>query len=163
MLSSPDLWLWLLAIGVIALGVAGTVLPALPGAPLVFTGLLLAAWIDNFQKVGYFALTLLGVLTLLSVAVDYVASYLGAKHVGASRQALVGAAVGTVLGLFFGIAGLVLGPFVGALPGEFTARKDAVRAGRVALGTWIGMLVAVVVKLALVFAMLGLFLLVYWL
>jgi uncharacterized protein YqgC (DUF456 family) len=163
MLTSPDLWLWALAIGMIALGVAGTVLPALPGAPLVLAGLVLAAWIDDFQKVGYVALTLLGVITLLSVAVDYIASYAGAKRVGASRQALIGAALGTLLGLFLGIAGLIFGPFVGALVGEFMARKDAINAGRVALGTWIGMLAAVVVKLALVFAMLGFFLLVYWL
>jgi uncharacterized protein YqgC (DUF456 family) len=163
MTLSPDLWLWLLAFGMIALGIAGTVLPALPGPPFVFGGLLLAAWIDSFQRVGYVALVLLGALTLATLVVDIVAGLAGAKRVGASRMALVGAGLGTILGLFLGIPGLIFGPFVGALVGEFMARRNALAAGRVAFGTWLGMLLAIVVKLALVFAMLGLFLLAYWL
>lgn len=158
---SPDLWLWLAAFGLVALGVAGTVLPALPGPPLVFGGLLLAAWIDDFQKVGYVSLAVLGALTLATVVVDLVAGVAGAKRVGASRLALIGAAIGTVLGVFLGIPGLIFGPFVGALIGELLARGDALRAGRVAFGTWLGILISIVVKLALVFAMLGWFLLAY--
>jgi uncharacterized protein YqgC (DUF456 family) len=158
---SPDLWLWLLAFGMVVLGVAGTVLPALPGPPFVFGGLLLAAWIDGFQKVGYVALVLLGALTLATLVVDVVAGLAGARRVGASRLALIGAGAGTIIGLFLGIAGLVFGPFVGALVGEFIARRNVLAAGRVAVGTWLGMLLAIVVKLALVFAMLGLFLLAY--
>lgn len=160
---SPDLWLWLLAIAMVALGLAGTILPALPGPPLVFGGLLLAAWIDEFQRVGYVALAVLGALTLVSIVVDFVAGYVGAKRVGASKQALIGAAAGTVAGIFLGIPGLIFGPFVGALAGELAARRNAMAASRVAFGTWFGMLVAIVVKLALIFAMLGFFLLVYWL
>ena len=159
---AADLWLWLAAFGLILLGLAGTVLPALPGAPLVFGGLLLAAWIDGFQKVGYFALAVLGALTAASMLVDFIAGIYGAKRVGASRLALVGAALGTLFGLFLGIPGLIFGPFVGALIGELIARGDAFSAGRVAFGTWLGLLIAVVVKLALVFAMIGLFLLAYW-
>lgn len=158
---SPDLWLWLLAFVLIAVGVAGTVLPALPGPPLVFGGLLLAAWIDDFREVGYVTLAVLGTLTLLSVIVDLVAAFVGAKRVGASRQALIGSALGTVIGLFFGLPGLVFGPFVGALVGELSARKGALAAGRVALATWVALLLAIVVKLAVIFAMLGLFLFAY--
>jgi len=163
MTISYDLWLWLAAFAMIAIGVAGTVLPALPGPPLVFGGLLLAAWIDDFQKVGHFSLTLLGILTILTLVVDFVASIAGAKRVGASGLALTGAALGTLGGIFLGIPGLIFGPFVGALIGELIARGDALRAGRVAFGTWIGLLLAIVVKLAVVFAMLGFFVLMYFL
>jgi uncharacterized protein YqgC (DUF456 family) len=158
---SPDIWLWVLALILIAVGVAGTILPALPGVPLVFGGMLLAAWIDDFQKIGYITLGVLGVITLLSLAVDFFAGVAGVKRFGASRAAVLGAALGTVVGLFFGILGLVFGPFAGALVGELSARRGVLTAGRVAFGTWIGMLLAVVIKLALVFAMLGVFTLVY--
>ena len=159
---SPDFWLWLAAFGLIAVGVAGTVLPALPGVPLVFGGMLLAAWIDDFQRIGFVTIAFLGILTLLSMVIDFLAGIAGAKRFGASRAALVGAAIGTVAGLFFGLVGLAFGPFIGALIGELKARKDMMSAGRVAFGTWLGMLVAVVVKISLVFAMLGIFVFAYF-
>ncbi|MCC6535132.1 MAG: DUF456 domain-containing protein [Burkholderiales bacterium] len=159
---SPDLWLWLLAFGLMSMGVAGTVLPALPGPPLVFGGMLVAAWIDGFQRVGYVTLIILGVITLCTVVIDLLAAVAGAKRLGASRRALIGAGLGTVLGLFLGIVGLVFGPFIGALAGELSARRDLVAAGRVAFGAWLGVLLAMVLKLGLVFAMLGIFTLAYF-
>ena len=160
-MASPDPWLWLGALVLIGVGVAGTVLPALPGAPLVFGGLLLAAWIDDFQKVGYVTVGALAVLTLITVAVDVLASVAGAKRVGASRAGLIGSALGTVLGLFFGFGGLIVGPFAGALIGELSARRGLYSAGRVAVATWVALLFAIVVKLAVVFGMIGLFVLAY--
>ncbi len=153
--------LWVLAVVCIAAGVAGTVLPALPGAPLVFVGLLIAAWADGFQKVGWFPLVLVGLLTLASLAVDLLATSLGAKRVGASWLALAGAAVGTVVGIFLGLPGLVLGPFVGAVLGEYVAQRNWRQAGKVGLGTWLGLLLGTAAKLALVFTMLGIFLTAY--
>ncbi len=153
--------LWVLAACLVLLGLAGTVLPALPGAPLVFAGLLLAAWIDGFQKVGIFPLVILGFLTVLTLVVDVVATALGAKKVGASKSAIVGSAIGTVVGLFFGIPGLLLGPFVGALLGEYSARKNWEQAGKAGLGTWLGIVLGTAVKLSVLFFMLGLFALAY--
>lgn len=160
-LASPDPWLWLTALVLIAVGVAGTVLPALPGAPLVFGGLLLAAWIDGFQKVGYVVIVVLGALTLITVIVDIAAAVMGAKRVGASRAGLIGSALGTVVGLFFGFAGLIVGPFAGALIGELSARRSMFSAGRVAVATWVALVFAIVVKLAVVFMMIGLFIFAY--
>lgn len=153
--------LWVLAACLVLLGLAGTILPALPGAPLVFAGLLLAAWIDGFQKVGIFPLVILGFLTVLTLVVDVVATALGAKKVGASKSAIVGSAIGTVVGLFFGIPGLLLGPFVGALLGEYSARKNWEQAGKAGLGTWLGIVLGTAVKLSVLFFMLGLFALAY--
>ena len=111
---SADTWMWLLAALLVAIGVAGSVLPALPGVPLVFAGLVVAAWADDFQKVGWFVLSLLALLTVLSFLIDLAATALGAKRVGATRLAVIGAALGTVLGIFLGLPGLLLGPFAGA-------------------------------------------------
>jgi len=140
-------------------GIAGSVVPALPGLPLVFAGLFLAAWLGDFQQVGWLALGLLGGLMLLALAVDLVASLLGTRRFGASGLAVLGAAVGTVVGLFFGLPGLLLGPFVGALGGELLAGRGFEQAARAGVGAWLGFLIGTLAKLALAFSMLGVYLL----
>lgn len=145
----------------VVLGLVGTVLPVLPGALFVFGGLLLAAYADGFAHVGWGGLAVIGILGLLSLAVDFAASVLGAKRVGASPLALVGATVGALAGLFLGIPGLLFGPFAGAVLGELAARRDLRQAGKVGLGTWLGMLFAAVAKLVLAFAMVAAFAVVY--
>lgn len=141
----------------ILVGIAGVILPALPGIPLVFIGMLLAAWAGDFQHVGWFPLLLLGLLTLLSLVVDFAATALGAKRVGASRLAVIGAVIGTFAGLLYGLVGIFIGPFIGALAGELIHSRKAGHAARVGLGTWIGIIVGIVFKLGLAFAMVGLF------
>ena len=143
-------------------GLLGTVLPVLPGALIVFLGLLLAAWADDFARVGPVALTIIGVLGLLSWVADFAATLLGAKHVGASPQALLGATLGGAFGLFLGLPGMILGPFAGAVGGELLARRELWRAGKVGLGTWLGLVAAAVVKVILAFMMIATFLAFYF-
>ncbi len=153
----PDAALWLLALLLVLAGIAGAILPAVPGAPLVFGGLLLGAFIDDFARVGWFPLVVIGFLMVLTFAVDVAATALGAKKAGASPLALVGAAVGTVAGLFFGFVGVLVGPFVGAALGEYLARRDLRQAGRAGLGTWLGIVLGSAAKIALLLAMVGVF------
>ena len=148
--------LYIIAAILVLVGLAGIIVPALPGIPLIFAGMLLAAWTDGFDKVGAWTLAALGVLTLLSVAVDFWATAVGARRVGASRLAIIGAVLGTFAGLFFGPLGLFVGPFAGAMAGELLhgRRLDADGVGlatRVGFGTWM-----------LAFAMLGLFAWGWW-
>ena len=98
----PTTLLWILAIAIIVVGVVGTVLPAVPGAILVFGGIALAAWIDDFTRVPVWVLAIVAVLTVMAWVVDLLAAALGAKRVGASKLAIVGAAIGTVVGVFTG-------------------------------------------------------------
>ena len=149
--------LWILAIALIVIGAAGIVLPALPGVPLMFAGMVVAAAVDDFTRIGWVSLTVLGVLTLISVVVDVAASALGAKRVGASSRAIWGALIGTIVGIFFGLIGLLFGPFVGAVMGELSVHGRADQAGRVGLATWVGLIFGTLAKLAIAFAMLGLF------
>lgn len=142
----------------IVLGIVGTAM-LLPGVPVVFAGMLLAAWTDDFRVIHGWVIVVLAVLTLLAIAIDFVASLLGAKRVGASRLAIAGALTGTVVGLFFGLPGLLLGPFLGAIAGELLHGRDLEHASRVGIGTWTGMIVGMLFKLVLVFAMLGVFVL----
>lgn len=151
------LLLWSLAIGLIVIGMAGTVLPGVPGVAAVFGGMLLAAWIDGFARIGAPTLVTLGVLTALAFVADIVGSLIGAQRVGASRLALAGAALGALVALPFGIFGLMVGPFFGAVIGEFMARQRLDAAARVGIGTWLGLAVGSLAKIALVFAMLGVF------
>ena len=153
----PDSALWVLVLLLVLAGIAGAILPAIPGAPLVFGGLLLGAWIDGFAKVGWFPLVLIGLLAVMTFAVDVAATALGAKRLGASPLALIGAGVGTVVGLFFGFVGVLAGPFIGAALGEYLARRDLRQAGRVGLGTWLGIVLGGAAKIALLLAMVGVF------
>ena len=164
----PNALYYLIAAAMILIGLIGTVLPAVPGLPLVFGGMLVAAWTGDFQQVGIPMLVVLGILTLLSLGIDLWATALGAKRVGASRKAVIGAVLGTVGGLAFGPLGLVLGPFAGALAGELLHRRSLGAqhlgdAARIGFGTWMGILFGIVLKLGLAFAMLGLFALAWWL
>ena len=160
-MSVEVLW-WVLALLLVGIGLAGSVLPALPGVPLVFAGLLVAAWAGNFEQVGAFPLVVLGLLTLLSFGIDLAATALGAKRVGATKLAVLGAALGTFAGVFLGLPGLVLGPFVGAVAGELLSHGQVQQATRAGLATWMGLLFGTLAKLALVFTMLGLFAFAYF-
>jgi uncharacterized protein len=150
--------LWTLVVVLMAAGVAGTILPVLPGAVLIFAGAVLGGWIDDWTRVSWLTLGVLAVLTLLSIVVDYVSASLGAKRLGASPQAITGAALGTVVGVFTGLWGLLFMPLAGAALGEYLALRNLAQAGRIGLATGVGLIVGIAVKLALAFSMIGIFL-----
>jgi uncharacterized protein YqgC (DUF456 family) len=149
--------LWVLAVALVLVGLAGVILPALPGTVLIFAGLVLAAWADDFTRVGAATLVVIGVIGGLSYLVDFAAAALGAKHLGASPRAMAGAAVGTIAGLFLGLPGIILGPFVGAVLGELTVSRDARRVGRAGVAAWLGFAVGTAVKVAMACLMVGIF------
>jgi uncharacterized protein YqgC (DUF456 family) len=152
-----DIALYVLAAALMIGGLAGNILPALPGIPMIFGGIWLAAAVDQYRHLGLWWLVAIGVLGTLGVIVDFVAGTLGAKRVGASRLALTGAALGTLIGMFLGIAGLLLGPFIGAVLGELASGTSVLRSAHVGAATWLGLLFGTLVKLVLSFLMIGLF------
>ncbi|HRK57003.1 MAG TPA: DUF456 domain-containing protein [Burkholderiaceae bacterium] len=154
--------LWALAVLLMIVGLIGTVMPALPGVVLVFVGIVLGAWIGNFEVVGTGVVIAAGGLTAASLVIDYLSQILFARRAGASRAGLIGAAIGTVAGIMAGLVGLLLFPLVGAAVGEMMAHQDIARAGRVGMATWVGLMVATVLKLAIVFLMIGLFVVALW-
>ncbi len=152
-----DIALYVLAALLIVGGLAGSVLSALPGIPMLFGGIWLVAALDDYQHLGLWWLLIIGALGSVGVIVDFVASTLGAKRVGASKLALWGASLGTLGGMFLGIPGLLLGPFVGALAGELASGTSVLRSAHVGIGTWLGLLFGTLIKLVLSFVMVGLF------
>lgn len=149
--------LWILCAALILLGLAGTVLPVLPGTVLVWGGIVLGAWIDDFTRVGMTTVVAVSVLAVLAWGLDYVAGLMGAKKAGASKLALLGAAAGTMIGLFMGLVGVLFMPLVGAALGEYLARRDQRQALSVGVSTWIGIMVGLIAKVALAFMMIGIF------
>lgn len=147
-----------LAAALVVAGLAGTLLPWLPGPPLVFAGLLVAAWSEDFVHVGPRALAGMGVLAAVAYVLDFVAGSVAAGRYGSSRRAMLGAAIGTLVGLFFGLPGLILGPFLGAVLGALSEDRSLERAGRAGFGAWVGMVLGVAAKIAILFAMIGWFL-----
>ncbi len=147
--------IWIAASVLMLVGVLGLILPALPGAPLVFLGALLAAWSEDFAYIGFGSLIAIGVLAVLAVVVDFVAGAFGVRRYGASGRAMAGAAIGAVLGLAFGVVGVLLGPFLGAVIGELTLRRGLSAAGRAGIGATLGLVLGTAAKLAIAFAMVG--------
>ena len=149
--------LWIVAVALVIVGLVGTVLPAIPGVPLIFIGVLIAAWAEQFQRISGVTIGVLAVLAVIGVAIDYVAASASAKRAGATRAGIIGAALGTVAGIVTGLWGLLFMPLVGAAIGEFISHRDALRAGKVGVATWVGLLVGTVVKIAIAFTMIGVF------
>lgn len=149
--------LWILAGVLMLVGLVGTLAPLLPGIPLMLAGMLLAAWAEDFQRIGWGTLIALAVLTALSFVIEAVAAALGANRVGASRAAVIGSALGAIFGFFLGLVGLIVGPFVGAVAGELLARGGPGRAMEVGVAAWLGFLLGTVAKVAIAFVMLGVF------
>ena len=149
--------IWVLAGALVLIGLVGVVLPALPGTVLIFAGLLLGAWADHFTRVGGVTLAIIGVIGVASYGVDFVAAALGTKRLGASPRAMAGAALGTIAGLFFGLPGIIFGPFVGAVAGELTITRDVARVGRAGVAAWIGFVIGMAIKVGLAFLMLAIF------
>ncbi len=152
-----DTLLWILSAALILLGLAGTVLPALPGTLFVLAGIVLGAWIDDFTRVGWGSVAAVSVLAVLAWGLDYASGLLGASKVGASRQAIIGAALGTVAGVFMGLVGVLFMPLVGAALGEYMARREHGRAVKVGVATWLGIMAGLVAKVVIAFMMIGVF------
>jgi len=153
----PKLLYWLLSLILMAAGLAGIVLPAIPGAPLLFLGLLVAAWTENFMYAGVRTLAILAVLALLTYGVDLWATMFDAKRFGASRRAIISAVIGSIAGVFLGFPGVIFGPFIGAVIGELLAQRSVQQAARAGIGATIGLVLGAALKLALAFAMIGIF------
>jgi len=157
------IWLWLIAIVLILVGLAGVLLPGLPGTPLILSGMVLGAWIDHFEKVGILTLVILGAMALAAWAVDFAASLAGTKLAGASRWAMAGAVLGGLAGLFFGPVGLILGPMIGAALGEWCSRRGVKQVAKSSLAAGLGFVVATALRLGLALGMVAIFLVAYFL
>ena len=149
---------WLLAVLLLVAGLIGLFLPVLPGAPLIFAGLVIAAWAEDFHYAGLWTVVLLAIITLLTLGVDFWATIFGAKKFGASKRAVIGALIGLVIGIFLGFPGIIFGPFIGAVVGELSAQKNFKQATRAGVGATIGLVLGAAIKLALALTMIGVFL-----
>jgi uncharacterized protein len=149
--------LWALAGVFVFSGLVGLVLPWIPGTPLIFAGLVFAAWAEGFEFVGGWTIALLAAITVLTFGVDLWATMFGAKKFGASKRAVIGALIGSVAGLLLGFPGVVFGPFIGAVAGELSARQSLEQATRAGFGATIGLVLGAAIKLALALSMIGIF------
>lgn len=159
-MHDQSMMLWIIGVILTVSGMAGLLLPLIPGAPLLFLGLLFGAWAEGFRYVGVWTLLLLATMTALTYVVEFIASVLGVNKYGGSKRAMIGAALGGVAGLFLGIPGILVGPFVGAVIGELSLQRNLDQASRAGFGTVVGLAIGVAGKLAIGIAMIGVFLLI---
>ena len=149
--------LYLIAAALIVSGLVGAMLPALPGIPLIFAGIWLIAAVDHYHHLGLWWLLGIAGVGAVGLTLDLLAGALGAKRVGASKQAVWGALVGTVIGLFLGLPGLLLGPFFGAVLGELAAGNSVLRSTQVGVSAWLGLIFGTIIKLVASLMMVVLF------
>lgn len=142
-----DILLYVIASALIVVGLVGAIVPTLPGIPLIFGGIWLIAGVDRYRHVGLWWLLGIASIGAVGLTLDLLAGALGAKRVGASKQAVAGALAGTVIGLFFGLPGLLLGPFVGAVLGELAAGNSVLRSTQVGVSAWLGLIFGTIMKL----------------
>ncbi len=148
-----------IAIIVILLGIAGTVIPMIPGIPLIFISIAAYGWYEGFQVINSKFLVIMAALTILSLLVDYLSTALGASYFGSTKYGVWGAIIGTFVGLVtFPPVGIFLGPWLGACIGEFIAGQDFNKAMKSGLGTVVGLFSGIVFNLALSLVMLAAFL-----
>ena len=138
-------------------GLVGAVVPFIPGTPLIFAGALIYAIATDFAPVGAGRLAILAVLAVAGWAVEHVAGALGARRAGGSRAAVIGAILGTLVGLAFAPLGLLLGPIAGAIAGEMFTGRDPAGSVRTGLGTAVGVVVGVAAHFAVALTMVALF------
>jgi len=154
-----EVFWWLFAIVVMALGLIGTVIPILPGTTIILAAAVIhRVVLGAGRSVGWSALVAMLLLTLLTYAIDAAAGYLGAKRFGATKWGLIGCAAGALAGLFFGLLGLFVGPVIGAIAGELIGGKKVVKAGRAGWGTLLGSLGGLIAKLFIGLIMIVIFL-----
>ena len=147
----------ILALLLMVVGVAGSILPGLPSTPLVLLGAIAHKLYFGPTGVAWWVMTILALITVISLIVDYVASVYGAKRMGATWRGAVGAMVGGLVGLFFNLPGILLGPFVGAVLFELAGGREWKEASRAGVGATLGLLAGTIGKLACCIAMMGLF------
>jgi uncharacterized protein len=160
-------WQIIVAVLLVVVGIAGTILPMLPGVPLVFAGLLLAAWHGGFDQVSILTMVVIGAIAGLAWVVDFVASIATAKKFGASKYALWGAGIGAIVGIAGGIVGLIIGPAIGAVIGELithrnTSKEATTKATTVGIAAGLGFVLALAIKIVLVLTMLAVFAYAYY-
>jgi uncharacterized protein YqgC (DUF456 family) len=154
--------LYVIAAALIAVGLVGAVVPILPGIPLIFGGIWLIAGTDHYRHLGLWWLVAIALIGTAGLLMDLLAGALGAKRVGASPRAVWGALLGTVVGIFFGLPGLILGPFLGALLGELAGGNSVLCSAHVGVGTWVGLLFGTIIKLVASLMMVSLFGAAWW-
>ncbi len=142
-----DTFWWVVTIGLLLVGLVGTVLPLVPGTILI----LLGAVVNHFalQSVGWGTLVALTLLAILAQMLDIVSGAAGAKWFGATRWGAIGGILGAVVGIFFGLPGLFLGPLAGAILGELLGGKGILPAGKSGWGTFLGTTAGLVGRLAI--------------
>ena len=150
-------WLWIGVLLLVLVGLLGAFLPVIPGIPLVFAGLLLGAWLDDFARVTTTSMIIIGLLAIAGFLVDLVASVFTVKSVRASRQAIIGTLLGGVIGIVGGVPGLILGTIIGAVVGEIMARQGLGQATKVGVAAGLGFILAVALKLAIALVMIAIF------
>ena len=150
-----DVVWWVLTVGLMVVGLVGTLVPLVPGTILILCGAVLNHF--TLHSIGWPTLVVLTVFMLLAQALDILSGAMGAKYFGATRWGAIGGILGAIVGLFFGLPGLFIGPLAGAILGELLGGKGVLPAGKSGWGTFLGTTAGMIGKFAIGVIMIGWF------
>jgi uncharacterized protein YqgC (DUF456 family) len=148
---------FIIAEGFMVIGAVGSMLPAIPSTPVVFLAALGHKIYFGDNSISYLILAILGVITLFSLIMDYVASLVGARKLGATWRGVAGALIGGILGLFLGPWGILIGPFIGALTFEMMGGRQFEEASKAGFGALLGIVAGTLGKFICAIVMASLF------
>lgn len=148
--------LFIVSLVLMLIGLVGVILPFLPGVSLAWLGLFIYAIFTHFQNISLVAILVFLGLTIISTILDLIIPSLGAKKYKASKWGIIGAFLGSLLGVaFFNLPGVIIGPFLGALVGELLSRRTFKQATQSAFGAFLGFITGALIKTILIFIMIG--------
>ena len=151
---------WTLTLILMMIGLVGAAIPLLPGTTIILAAAILhRLMLGEAHSIGWFTIGGLTVLTVISYAVEFLSSSVGAKKFGASRWGAFGGVMGTIVGLFFGLPGVFIGPLAGVLLGELIGGRALLPAGKSAWGSFLGNTAGLILNLIIAGTMIGWFML----
>jgi uncharacterized protein YqgC (DUF456 family) len=156
-MSSAEMMGFVVALVVMIVGLIGAFVPGIPGAPLILAAAIVHKIYFGPESVSYITLAVLVILTVLSMVLDFLGSLLGAKKLGATWKGMVGAILGAIIGIFFSIPGLILGPIIGAFLFELLSGREWRESAKAGAGAFLGMLLGALGRLICCVLMIAVF------
>ncbi|UCF71175.1 MAG: DUF456 domain-containing protein [candidate division WOR-3 bacterium] len=157
MASVLEILMFIIALAIMLVGLAGVIIPVLPGIPLIFAAAILYAALTGFRDIGVNTILIFVGLTALGLVFDYLANYFSVRKMGGSIAGAVGAVVGLMAGIFFGLLWIIVLPFVFAVILELIAGKQAKQALRSGVGSFVGLVFGGLTRFVIGCVMIGIF------
>lgn len=156
-MTFPEILLFVIMLIIMIIGLAGVILPVLPGIPLIFGAAVLYGILTRFQEINLQLILIFAGMTVFGLIVDYLANYLSVRKMGGGKAGAIGAVIGLMIGIWFGIVWIVVLPFALAVVFELIAGRETRQAVTAGFGAFVGLLFGGLIRFIIGCVMIGIF------